>query len=86
MLKAKTLIIEDDPLMALTMQGAHAGGFEVTGIAAIVTDVWARRDIRPAQHSLDTLIQQLHGEEEAAPVYAASFFAISVNMESDPRT
>jgi uncharacterized membrane protein YebE (DUF533 family) len=36
-----------------------------------------------APQSLDTLIQQVHGQEEAGQVYAASLFAISVDKESE---
>ena len=43
---------------------------------------FVERELRAPQ-SLDTLIQQVHGQEEAAQVYAASLFAISVDKESE---
>ena len=38
---------------------------------------FVERELRAPQ-SLDTLVQQVHGQEEAAHVYAASLLAISV--------
>ena len=43
---------------------------------------FVERELRAPQ-SLDTLIQQVHGHEEAAQIYAASLFAISVDKESE---
>ena len=43
---------------------------------------FVERELKAPQ-SLDTLIEQVHGPEEAAQVYAASLFAISVDKESE---